>query len=47
MLKLQNSLKIEDEMFMFVADMHALTSLRDADALRQFVNNTILDYLAC
>lgn len=47
MLELQNSLSPSDEMFMFVADMHALTSLRDADALRHYVNNTILDYLAC
>jgi tryptophanyl-tRNA synthetase len=33
--------------FYFIADYHALTTLRDADALRQHVFDVALTYLAC
>ena len=36
----------EDEVFVMVADYHALTSLHDAQALRENVKNVILDWLA-
>lgn len=36
----------ECEMFIFVASYHALTSLRDAEALRQNTRQVVTDYLA-
>lgn len=33
--------------FYFVADLHALTTLHDPDALRRLRRDTVLDYLAC
>jgi tryptophanyl-tRNA synthetase len=36
-----------EESFYFVADLHALTSLQDAKALRQLRRDIVLDYLAC
>lgn len=35
------------EVFVFLADLHALTSLRDGDALRANVREATLDFLAC
>jgi tryptophanyl-tRNA synthetase len=35
------------QVFCFLADLHALTTLRDAEALRQNVRNAALDFLAC
>lgn len=35
------------ETFYFIADYHALTSVRDAAALRQSVRDVALDFLAC
>jgi tryptophanyl-tRNA synthetase len=35
------------EVFVFLADLHALTSLRDAEALRANVHQATLDFLAC
>ena len=42
-LKLQE----EGEAFYFIADYHALTSLRDPNLLRQNVRGVALDFLAC
>lgn len=36
----------KNEMFFFIADQHALTSLKDADKFREFSKNAILDWLA-
>ena len=41
-LKLQE----ENEAFYFIADYHALTSVKDADKLRKYVEDVALDYLA-
>lgn len=35
------------EVFLFLADLHALTSLADADAMRENVKRAALDLLAC
>jgi tryptophanyl-tRNA synthetase len=35
------------ETFLFIANYHALTTLRAADALRQCTNDVALDFLAC
>ncbi|HLL82146.1 MAG TPA: tryptophan--tRNA ligase [Longimicrobium sp.] len=37
----------DGEVFVFLADLHALTSLRDADALRANVREATVDFLAC
>jgi len=47
MIEAQNSMKQWDEIFMMVADMHAITSLQDAKQLREHISNAVLDYLAC
>jgi tryptophanyl-tRNA synthetase len=41
------SLQEQGEVFVFLADLHALTSLRDAEALRRSVRDAALDFLAC
>jgi len=43
MLDLQN----EGEVYLFIADYHALTSVTDARAMRQGVVDVALDFLAC
>ena len=40
-------LQQKGEAFLFIADYHALTSVTDADALRQGVRDVALDFLAC
>jgi tryptophanyl-tRNA synthetase len=40
-------LQKEGETFYFIADYHALTSLRDPDALRENSRRVALDFLAC
>ncbi|HEX2093920.1 MAG TPA: tryptophan--tRNA ligase [Longimicrobiaceae bacterium] len=40
-------LQEKGEVFLFLADLHALTSLQDAAALRANVRNATLDFLAC
>jgi tryptophanyl-tRNA synthetase len=37
----------QGEVFLFLADLHALTSTRDADQLRQFIREAAVDLLAC
>lgn len=37
----------QDEIFCFIADYHALTTLRDAKQLRENVRKTMLDWIAC
>src|SRR6266699_6583348 len=40
-------LQKEGETFYFIADYHALTSLRDPEALRENSRRVALDFLAC
>lgn len=47
MIDIQDSKNVEDDVFMFVADLHALTSLHDSLLLKNNVNDIILDYIAC
>ena len=41
------ALQAEGEAFYFIADYHALTSLRDPEALRENSRRVALDFLAC
>lgn len=41
------ALQMQGEAFYFVANYHALTSLRDPDALRQHSRQVAIDFLAC
>ncbi len=43
---LANDPAARSEAFLFIVDYHALTTLRDADALRQYTIDVALDYLA-
>lgn len=45
MIEMMNS--GQHEVFCFIADYHALTSLHDAEALRKNIKDTILDWIAC
>ena len=36
-----------EEMFMFIANFHAMTTVRDGEALREATREVALDYLAC
>jgi tryptophanyl-tRNA synthetase len=45
-IKQHVELQDKGESFYFIADYHALTSLRDKEALKQFTNDVALDYLA-
>ena len=47
MVEAQNAMKSWDEIFMFIADWHALTSLHDAEMLRQYRRDTLIGYLSC
>ena len=46
---IQNILALQEkgEAFLFLADFHALTTVRDPEALRQGTLNAALDFLAC
>ena len=46
MMKPAIELQEQGEAFLFIADYHALTSVRDADALRQMTKDVALDFLA-
>ncbi len=46
MMKPAIELQEQGEAFLFIADYHALTSVRDADALRQMTTDVALDFLA-
>ena len=46
MMKPAIELQEQGEAFLFIADYHALTSVRDADALRTMVKDVALDFLA-
>jgi tryptophanyl-tRNA synthetase len=46
MMKPALELQEEGEAFLFIADYHALTSVRDAAALRQMTTDVALDFLA-
>jgi tryptophanyl-tRNA synthetase len=41
------ALQAEGEAFYFIADYHALTTLRDSEALRENTRRVALDFLAC
>ena len=41
------ALQTEGEALYFIADYHALTSLRDPEALRVNIRRVALDFLAC
>src|ERR1700731_4224169 len=47
MMRQAIGLQDEGEAFYFIADYHALTSVRDPDGLRQNVRRIALDFLAC
>jgi tryptophanyl-tRNA synthetase len=47
MMKPAISLQAEGEAFYFIADYHALTSLRDPEILRENSRRVALDFLAC
>ena len=47
MMRQAIALQNEGEAFYFIADYHALTSVRDPDALRENVRRVALDFLAC
>ena len=47
MMKPAIALQTEGEALYFIADYHALTSLRDPDALRENCRRVALDFLAC
>ena len=47
MMKPAIALQAEGEALYFIADYHALTSLRDPDALRENCRRVALDFLAC
>ena len=46
---IQNVLALQEkgESFLFLADYHALTTVRDPSALREGTLNAALDFLAC
>jgi len=46
MMKPAIELQEQGEAFLFIADYHALTSVRDADTLRQMTTDVALDFLA-
>ena len=45
-IDLANDASRRSEAFLFIVDYHALTTLRDADALRRYTMDAALDYLA-
>jgi tryptophanyl-tRNA synthetase len=47
MMKPAIALQVEGEALYFIADYHALTSLRDPQALRENIRRVALDFLAC
>src|SRR5882672_6570815 len=47
MMKPAIALQTEGEALYFIADYHALTSVRDPDALRENCRRVALDFLAC
>ncbi len=47
MIRQAMALQDEGEAFYFIADYHALTSVRDPDILRENIRRVALDFLAC
>ena len=47
MMKPALALQKDHEVFLFIADYHALTSLRDPDLMREYTRDVALDFLAC
>ena len=46
-MKAMNDLQAANENFMFIANFHAMTTVRDGATLREATRNVALDYLAC
>lgn len=47
MMRQMIELQAEAEVYLFIADYHALTSVRDGDQLREDSHDVALDFLAC
>jgi len=47
MMKPAIELQEQGEAYLFIANYHAMTTVQDADALRQMTNDVALDFLAC
>ncbi len=47
MMKPALDLQEQGEAFLFIANYHAMTSVQDADALREMTTDVALDFLAC
>lgn len=47
MMKPALELQVQGEAFLFIADYHALTSVKDPQALREATRDVALDFLAC
>lgn len=47
MMKPAIELQDQGDAFYFIADLHALTTVHDAQALRQYVREVAIDFLAC
>ncbi len=47
MMKPALALQEANEVFLFIADYHALTTVKDADLLRKYVRDVAYDFLAC
>lgn len=47
MMKPAIELQEQGEAYLFIANYHAMTSVQDADALRQMTTDVALDFLAC
>jgi tryptophanyl-tRNA synthetase len=47
MMKPSIELQDQGEAFYFIADLHALTTVQDAKALRSYIEDVAIDFLAC
>jgi tryptophanyl-tRNA synthetase len=47
MMKPALALQDENDVFLFIASYHALTTVKDAELLRKYVQGVALDFLAC
>lgn len=47
MMKPALALQEDNEVFLFIADYHALTTVKDAELMRKYVRDVAVDFLAC
>ena len=47
MMKPAIEMQKEHEIFLFIADYHALTSVNDPNILKNLIRDAVLDFLAC